>query len=79
MPADIRNFFGGGARASQGSQGSQKKDEVCQWLFSSERVAYLSHSYHYAYSSSFLLLHADEYTTWRGNQPSYSHFMVDLL
>lgn len=28
MPADIRSFFGGGAKASQGSQGSQKKDEV---------------------------------------------------
>ncbi|KAK7192528.1 hypothetical protein DPSP01_008832 [Paraphaeosphaeria sporulosa] len=27
MPADIRSFFGGGAKASQGSQGSQKKDE----------------------------------------------------
>ena len=27
MPADIRSFFGGGARASQGSQGSQKKEE----------------------------------------------------
>ncbi|KAF2689629.1 DNA replication factor C, large subunit [Lentithecium fluviatile CBS 122367] len=27
MPVDIRSFFGGGARASQGSQGSQKKDE----------------------------------------------------
>lgn len=29
MPADIRSFFGGGAKASQGSQSSQKKDEVC--------------------------------------------------
>ena len=29
MPADIRSFFGGGPKASQGSQSSQKKDEVC--------------------------------------------------
>lgn len=29
MPADIRSFFGGGPpKASQGSEGSQKKDEV---------------------------------------------------
>ncbi|KAJ4297880.1 DNA replication factor C complex subunit Rfc1 [Kalmusia sp. IMI 367209] len=27
MPADIRNFFGGGARVGQGSQGSQKTEE----------------------------------------------------
>jgi len=34
MPADIRSFFGGGAaRASQGSQGSQKKDEVRRQLW----------------------------------------------
>ena len=26
MPADIRSFFGGGPRSSQGSQGSQKQD-----------------------------------------------------
>jgi replication factor C subunit 1 len=30
MPADIRSFFGGGPpKASQGSEGSAKKDEVC--------------------------------------------------
>lgn len=35
MPADIRSFFGGGPpKASQGSEGSQKKEEVCVhvWL-----------------------------------------------
>lgn len=30
MPADIRSFFGGGPpKASQGSEGEKKKDEVC--------------------------------------------------
>jgi hypothetical protein len=29
MPADIRSFFGGGPKASQGSQDKPKKDEVC--------------------------------------------------
>ena len=29
MPADIRSFFGGGPKASQGSQDTPKKDEVC--------------------------------------------------
>lgn len=39
MPADIRNFFGGGgARASQGSQGSQKKDEVRRERFGALRT-----------------------------------------
>jgi hypothetical protein len=27
MPADIRNFFGGGPKASQGSQASQKDEK----------------------------------------------------
>jgi hypothetical protein len=29
MPADIRSFFGGGPKVSQGSQDKPKKDEVC--------------------------------------------------
>jgi hypothetical protein len=29
MPADIRSFFGGGPKLSQGSQDKPKKDEVC--------------------------------------------------
>lgn len=37
MPADIRSFFGGGAKGSQSS--SQKKEEVCLYTLSSEVVA----------------------------------------
>jgi len=45
MPADIRSFFGGGPpKASQGSQGSQKKDEVCFYILCKKDVANLATS-----------------------------------
>jgi hypothetical protein len=51
MPADIRSFFGGGPKASQGSQDKPKKDEVCSLcvqLVSGVQKAYLFWSQYHA-------------------------------
>lgn len=54
MPADIRSFFGGGAKASQGSQGSQKKEEVRRLLWVGEREINASPLYLFPFLVSFL-------------------------